>query len=81
MNCFQDPCSEKICPHLDATCVSNYCGGCNAVWYDQTGQNILDCTGKNKHEYFKCSSSISNSKILAVPDTPNAHRLFSMFCE
>jgi hypothetical protein len=29
VNCFVDPCSTTTCP-AGKTCVSNYCGGCNA---------------------------------------------------
>lgn len=34
VNCFVDPCSVEKCPAFPhATCVSNYCGGCNAEFY------------------------------------------------
>jgi len=41
-NCIADPCQE-FCSDPDADhCESNYCGGCNAVWYDSNG-NALNC--------------------------------------
>ncbi|XP_072014296.1 uncharacterized protein [Amphiura filiformis] len=34
-NCLVDPCQFATClPFPDARCLSNYCGGCNAVFYD-----------------------------------------------
>eukprot|EP00245_Coleochaete_scutata_P015521 TRINITY_DN6946_c0_g3_i1.p1 TRINITY_DN6946_c0_g3~~TRINITY_DN6946_c0_g3_i1.p1 ORF type:complete len:246 (+),score=34.28 TRINITY_DN6946_c0_g3_i1:135-872(+) len=34
VNCLVDPCQFAKCPkNSSATCVSNYCGGCNAVFY------------------------------------------------
>jgi len=41
--CFADPCQVNNCPaYPDATCISNYCGGCNAIFYDESG-NEVDC--------------------------------------
>eukprot|EP00727_Mastigamoeba_balamuthi_P014490 m51a1_g9666 putative protease inhibitor (123) ;mRNA; r:1233114-1233566 len=37
-NCLVDPCSVSSCPRdPTATCHSNYCGGCNAVWTTPIG--------------------------------------------
>jgi hypothetical protein len=37
--CFADPCSvAPTCP--DASCVANYCGGCNAEFYDANGYAV-----------------------------------------
>ena len=34
VNCLVDPCEYASCPAIkSATCVANYCGGCNARWY------------------------------------------------
>ncbi|CAF1053928.1 unnamed protein product [Rotaria sp. Silwood1] len=39
VNCFVDPCLVSKCPgDKNAKCVSNYCGGCNAVWYRANGR-------------------------------------------
>ncbi|XP_071148311.1 keratin-associated protein 9-6-like [Mytilus edulis] len=46
--CTDDPCRERICE--GATCSSNYCGGCNRLWY----QNGNDVT---KHCEFKCPTN------------------------
>jgi len=44
VNCRTDPCSlEKCSGNSDATCVANYCGGCSARFYDQIGQQIINC--------------------------------------
>jgi len=37
VNCFVDPCEVSSCNVEGAVCESNYCGGCNAEWYDPTG--------------------------------------------
>jgi hypothetical protein len=37
--CFADPCEVASCPEL-SECVSNYCGGCNAEFYDKRGQAV-----------------------------------------
>eukprot|EP00486_Rosalina_sp_Unknown_P009047 CAMPEP_0201595752 /NCGR_PEP_ID=MMETSP0190_2-20130828/192645_1 /ASSEMBLY_ACC=CAM_ASM_000263 /TAXON_ID=37353 /ORGANISM="Rosalina sp." /LENGTH=1032 /DNA_ID=CAMNT_0048055839 /DNA_START=42 /DNA_END=3141 /DNA_ORIENTATION=+ len=35
VNCFVDPCRFATCPGVQgATCESNYCGGCNAIFKD-----------------------------------------------
>ncbi len=36
--CFVDPCQLASCP--EAECVSNFCGGCNAEFYDDLGQAV-----------------------------------------
>ncbi|CAF4055856.1 unnamed protein product, partial [Rotaria sp. Silwood2] len=41
VQCFRDPCQGATCPaYPDATCVSNYCGGCNAEWFRCNGQQV-----------------------------------------
>ena len=44
VNCFADPCSlaSECKGNPSATCKSNYCGGCNGVFYDNEG-NVVDC--------------------------------------
>ena len=41
VNCFVDPCTVNSCP--TGTCTANYCGGCGAEFYDDTGNPV--CTG------------------------------------
>jgi hypothetical protein len=53
VNCFVDPCQvAPECP--EGECVANYCGGCNAEFYDESGfavcqertcQSEADCAG------------------------------------
>ena len=40
VHCFVDPCSVATCP--EGECVANYCGGCNAEFYNEYGQAV--CT-------------------------------------
>ncbi len=49
VNCFVDPCEVNSCPVGE--CTANYCGGCNAEFYDNWGnpmcnpcQTDSDCT-------------------------------------
>jgi hypothetical protein len=37
VNCFVDPCQVDSCDVEGAVCRANYCGGCNAEWYDASG--------------------------------------------
>ncbi|XP_066294756.1 IgGFc-binding protein-like [Branchiostoma lanceolatum] len=42
VECFADPCDNAECPaNPDATCRANYCGGCNAVFYDAQGNEVM----------------------------------------
>lgn len=38
--CFADPCSVTPACSEAATCVANYCGGCNAEFYDENGYAV-----------------------------------------
>jgi hypothetical protein len=41
VNCFVDPCEvAPACP--DGTCVANYCGGCNAEFYYESGYAVCE---------------------------------------
>ena len=44
--CLADPCVGKTCPeYLEATCVPNYCGGCNHMFVDAGGRDVTgECT-------------------------------------
>ena len=46
VNCLVNPCVTASCPAVgDATCVADYCGGCNARWI-LNGQEVTDqCHG------------------------------------
>ena len=44
--CLTAPCTVNTCTaHPDATCRDNYCGGCNAEFYDANG-NQVNCDGR-----------------------------------
>eukprot|EP00058_Branchiostoma_floridae_P018952 XP_002604441.1 hypothetical protein BRAFLDRAFT_79259 [Branchiostoma floridae] len=46
--CFADPCTVTACPATpDATCVSDYCGGCNANFFDTDGGQAC-CGGQGQ---------------------------------
>ncbi|CAF1106773.1 unnamed protein product [Adineta ricciae] len=41
VNCFMDPCGLAKCPnHPEARCRADYCGGCNARFYNAAGQRV-----------------------------------------
>lgn len=45
VDCFVDPCLLNFgkCPaHPDATCTADYCGGCNARFFDAEGNEVTD---------------------------------------
>eukprot|EP00058_Branchiostoma_floridae_P022205 XP_002607695.1 hypothetical protein BRAFLDRAFT_123266 [Branchiostoma floridae] len=45
VQCMLDPCDVATCPgNPRARCEHNFCGGCNAVFYDKTGA-MADCNG------------------------------------
>jgi Tissue inhibitor of metalloproteinase len=39
VNCFASPCSVSTCTS-PSTCYDNYCGGCNAIFVDDTGTRV-----------------------------------------
>ncbi|MED5465824.1 MAG: EGF domain-containing protein [Myxococcota bacterium] len=42
-SCLRDPCDLAECKsHPNAVCEANYCGGCNAVFYDSSGE-VVTC--------------------------------------
>ena len=43
VQCFVDPCEVSECWNPNAECISNYCGGCYADFYDLNG-DLLDCS-------------------------------------
>ena len=47
VDCLVNPCDTASCPAVaDATCVADYCGGCNARWI-LNGKEVTDrCHGK-----------------------------------
>ena len=41
VNCFVDPCDFTICPaYPDATCIPDYCGGCNKRFELKSGKDV-----------------------------------------
>lgn len=44
--CLINPCILSFCPHYpNAKCFSNYCGGCNSVFYDENDRDVTDLCG------------------------------------
>ncbi|XP_077862410.1 uncharacterized protein LOC100376606 [Saccoglossus kowalevskii] len=51
VNCLVDPCVGVLCgDDPDAECRANYCGRCNAEFYDKNGDKI-DCEAKRSCKY------------------------------
>ena len=47
VNCFVNPCKFAKCPaHPNARCVSDFCGGCNARFFED-GEEVTDTCGEN----------------------------------
>jgi hypothetical protein len=43
VNCLRDPCDGASCGGIPgAHCVSDYCGGCNARWYNDDDEEVTD---------------------------------------
>ncbi|MET0388702.1 MAG: hypothetical protein ABW321_22210 [Polyangiales bacterium] len=40
VQCLVDPCQVSACSEPGAVCRANYCGGCNAEWYDPDGWRV-----------------------------------------
>ena len=50
VNCFVDPCQVASCP--SGTCTANYCGGCNAEFWGDSGQLLcLPCASNADCDY------------------------------
>lgn len=64
VNCLVDPCKNKVCEQYpNATCTSNYCGGCSAVW--TLNKKIVDCKCI-KCSFDPCANKICHTKSDAV---------------
>ncbi len=44
VSCLVDPCEVSECWNPNAECVSNYCGGCYADFYNSLNGDLLDCS-------------------------------------
>ena len=43
VNCLRDPCDGASCGGVSgAHCVSDYCGGCNARWYNDDDEEVTN---------------------------------------
>jgi len=42
VQCFVDPCEVSSCDEASAECQANYCGGCNAEWYSESGSRVCE---------------------------------------
>ena len=60
VNCFIDPCQFATCPAFpNASCLSDYCGGCNARFFDKDGIEVTDIC------------DVVNTKLLHYREFPN----------
>jgi hypothetical protein len=68
VNCFQPPCEATPCDVEGATCVDDYCGGCNAIWTDAEGNPVcgtvtVDCST------VKCAAAqCQDGEVAVVPE-------------
>ena len=83
VQCFADPCSVTQCPkYPDATCNADYCGGCNARFYDNNIEITDQCTGKLIIIFVVCDSFIESMFLLNscyhhyVPENEYVHFLY-----
>ena len=52
--CFVDPCQVTTCPtHPEARCISDYCGGCNARFFDDEGNEVTKSCSKCGYSIIK----------------------------
>ena len=52
--CFVDPCQVTTCPaHPEARCVSDFCGGCNARFFDDEGNEVTKSCSKYGYSIIK----------------------------
>ena len=74
VNCLVNPCKTASCPAVaDATCVADYCGGCNARWI-LNGQEVTDqchgkkhCAGKSIYIAIFMKANLTLQDVLMVP--------------
>ncbi|XP_072039473.1 uncharacterized protein [Amphiura filiformis] len=46
VRCFANPCDVSSCPsYPNAQCVASYCGGCFALFFEEDGSPIRECSG------------------------------------
>ena len=61
VNCFVDPCQFAKCSaHPKAKCSADYCGGCNARFFDSKGNKVTESCGmwSVSHAYTHCGLSL-----------------------
>ncbi|KAJ8020411.1 Neurogenic locus notch-like protein 1 [Holothuria leucospilota] len=70
VQCLVNPCDTARCPSsLDATCRANFCGGCNAEFYDSDG-NSVDCSCPANELAVTCE--LNPCDVATCPSNPNA---------
>lgn len=42
VQCFAEPCAVSSCDVAGATCQNDYCGGCDAHWFDANGNTVCE---------------------------------------
>jgi hypothetical protein len=59
VSCVADPCMdyETECP-IAASCVSNYCGECKAILFDDAGYVLEDCDKNSPKEAVACNMDL-----------------------
>ncbi len=83
MLCFINPCFFSSCPNSpSARCVPSFCGGCNAHYFDDDGNNVTDScrtreTCPDGSELLRCF--LDPCEVVSCPGNPTA-RCVSNFC-
>lgn len=55
VNCFANPCQVTSCPaHPEARCESDFCGGCNARFFDDQDKEVTDSCSEWPYVYVGC---------------------------
>ena len=72
VQCARSPCSVQKCyAYPSATCINDYCGGCNAIFYDQNGVELTkaQCAGGNILTVYNGGNVPIVTTSLATPST------------
>lgn len=73
VNCFVDPCQVDSCEVEGAVCRANYCGGCNAEWYDPSGALVCQDAAS--------ACNYDDPARRYVASSPEACQTVRFFCE
>ena len=68
VNCFVDPCQFAKCPaHPNAKCVSDFCGGCNARFFEDSEEVTDTCSELHNEVHFNMQQGYNTFILLDCP--------------